>query len=97
MVDASDIQKVVCHVRKQPTLPAGGDGGEERFSRASGPDDGMPDLGTGVHFDHAARSYSVAQPGHAFDRGAMLAAEKCAFFFEPVADDMDTAISAGRS
>jgi methionyl-tRNA formyltransferase len=57
----------------------------------------MHGLGARAHFNHPTRSYSVAQPGHAFDRGAMLAAEKCAFLFEPVADDMNTAISASRS
>jgi hypothetical protein len=57
----------------------------------------MPDLGAGAHFDHAARSDSVAQPCHAFDRGAMLAAEKCAFLFKPMTDDMNSAISADRS
>ena len=59
--------------------------------------DGLTGLNAGAHFDHAARSYSVAEPGHAFGRGAMLAAEKCAFLFEPMADDMNTTISAGRS
>src|SRR5437870_4141419 len=53
--------------------------------------------GAGAHFNHAARSYSVAQPGHAFGPSTMLAAEKCAFLFEPVADNMNTAISADRS
>ena len=57
---------------------------------------GVP-LGAGAHFDHAPCSYSVAQADHAFGLGAMLAAEKCAFLFEPVTDDMNTAISADRS
>jgi hypothetical protein len=30
-----------------------------------------------------------------FNLGAMLAAEKCAFLFEPVADYVNTAIGAG--
>src|SRR3977135_140774 len=51
----------------------------------------------GTHFDHAACSYSVAQAEHAFDLGAMLAAEERAFLFEPVTDDMNAAIVAGRS
>ena len=53
--------------------------------------------GAGAHFNHAARAYSVAQPAHAFGLGAVRAAEKCAFLFEPVADDMNSAISADRS
>ena len=42
-----------------------------------------------------AGAYSVAQPGHAFDRGAMLAAEKCAFLFEPVADPFTERVQRG--
>ena len=56
----------------------------------------MP-LGAGAHFNHPACSYSVAEADHAFGLGAMLAAKKCAFLFEPVTYDMNTAISAGRS
>src|SRR6266511_5201059 len=54
-------------------------------------------LRAGPHFDHAARSYSVAQADHAFDLGAMLAAEERAFLFEPVTEDMNAAIVASRS
>ena len=54
-------------------------------------------LGAGAHFDHPACSYSVAQADHAFGLGAVLAAEKCAFLFEPVTDDVNTAIRAARS
>jgi len=50
-----------------------------------------------LSYDHAACSHSVAQADHAFGLGAMLAAEKFAFLFEPVTDDMNTAISARRS
>ena len=66
-------------------------------TRAHFRDTGGVPLGSGAHFDHAACPYSVAQAGHTFGLGAMLAAEKCAFLFEPVTDDMNTAISAGRS
>src|SRR5712692_10849049 len=48
------------------------------------------------HLDHAARAYSIAQAHHAFDLGAMLAAEERAFLFESVTDDMDAAVLAGR-
>src|SRR4249920_2903938 len=50
-----------------------------------------------LSYDHAACSHSVAQADHAFGLGAMLAAEKFTFLFEPVTDDMNTAISARRS
>jgi hypothetical protein len=50
-----------------------------------------------TYFDHAACSYSVAQADHAFDLGTMLAAEERAFLFEPVTEDMNAAIVAGRS
>ena len=42
-----------------------------------------------LSYDHAACSHSVAQADHAFGLGAMLAAEKFAFLFEPVTDDMN--------
>jgi len=54
-------------------------------------------LAAGTQFDHAACSYSVTQAAHAFDLSAMLAAEECAFLFQPVANDMNTTIVAGRS
>jgi hypothetical protein len=51
----------------------------------------------GARFDHITCSYSVTQADHAFDLGAMLTAEECAFLFEPMTDDMNTAIVAARS
>ena len=54
-------------------------------------------LCAGAHFNHATCSNSVAQADDAFDLGAMFAAKECAFLFEPVTDDMNTAIVAGRS
>ena len=48
-------------------------------------------LGAGAHFDHPACSYPVAQADRAVGLGAMFAAEKCTFLFEPVTDDVNTA------
>src|SRR6266550_6453612 len=50
-----------------------------------------------AHFDHATYSNSVTQTDHSFELGAMLAAEECAFLFEPVTNDTNTAIVARRS
>ena len=53
-------------------------------------------LCAGAHLNHTACSNSVAQADHSLDLGAMLATEECAFLFEPVTDDMNTTIVAGR-
>ena len=79
------------HASREEPPDIGALAGDGIFSFSSG------EQSLNLSYDHAACSHSVAQADHAFGLGAMLAAEKFAFLFEPVTDDMNTAISASRS
>jgi hypothetical protein len=79
------------HASREEPPDIGALAGHGIFSFSSG------EQSLNLSYDHAACSHPVAQADHAFGLGAMLAGEKFAFLFEPVTDDMNTAISASRS